>query len=162
MPQIQPSSSFDRTLRAKLEKAEYNSGFRALFGRRPAVFGIVCLLLVAALGVYAIHTYVIDHRSRPGEDERMQIMADRETLPVERSYVGEGASTNFVMPSMLTARTNRRELGDMVTSARENPQENRTFIMPFVTDESMMKDKSRTNYVIRRISLISASEEAGL
>ena len=147
LPKIQPSSSFDRTLKSRLEAVEQFRGFRALFGRRTAaVFGAACLVLLLALSVFAIYSYRANHRD----------------MPTERSYAGEEIFTNFVMPSISTTQTNRQELGDMVTSTRENSQENRAFILPFITGKNTMQDKPKSDYVIRRISLTSTSEEAGL
>lgn len=147
LPKIQPSSSFDSTLRARLEADEQFSGFRALFGRRSVrILGTACLVLLVTLGIFTIYSYKINHKD----------------VPIERNYAGKEIFTNFVMPSISTAQTNRQELGDMVTSTRENSQENRTFILPFITGKNTMQDNPGSDYVIRRVSLTSTSEEAGL
>jgi hypothetical protein len=154
LPPLQSSPGFERTLRAKLAETENVAGRSALFGRRAvAVFGAVCLLLAAAFVVYVSQK---DHQS---EDERMQILIGRETVPMVHSYTDENILTNFVMPSVPMIEAGGSLSEDVGTTVSEDWQESRTFVLPSVMGEQAAQDRPDTNYVIKRISLIGASDE---
>jgi len=166
LPPVQPSPGFDRSLRVKLnnvEEAEFRRSVKRLTlnvgrsGRRAVVaVGVVCLLLIAAFGVY------VSQRGSQSEGERTQILVGREIVPMVHSYPDENIFTNFVMPTVPATRTDGSPFRDVRATVSEDRQEPRTFILPFVMDGHAAQDKPEANYVIKQISLIGASDETGL
>ncbi len=154
LPPIQPSAGFDTSLRAKLTHSESASESRSPFSRRMILaLGTVCLLLVILLNVYV---YNGDNRI-PQQDKPERILIGREIVPAIPSYGDENTFTNFVMPSV-PVTGNLRSTIESVSME----QEERTFILPFIMGEQEEQDEPETNYVIRRVSLISTSDETGL
>lgn len=169
LPPIQPSPDFDRSLRAKLSDVE-ESGFGKSverltfdvkrFSRRAvAALGVICLLLVATLGMYV---YKFREKGRQGENGPVEILVGREIMPMVRSHTDENVFANFVMPTVPAIKTTGSELGDMDTTISEDGLEARNFVLPFVIGEDEPQDELDTNYVIKRISLVDASDEVGL
>jgi hypothetical protein len=158
---IQPSPDFDTFLRARLADSEGVSESGSLFGHRVAIaFGTICLLLVAFLGVH-IYNNVGDKEHQP-EDERLQLPMGREVVPIVSRYADERAFTNFVMPSVPVIGADSSALGEAAIVTPADWQEGRTFVLPIITNEQETQDEPEMNYVIRRISLISSSDETGL
>ena len=66
------------------------------------------------------------------------------------------------MPTVSAIDARRSELGDIVMTEPENWQETRNFVLPFVRDENSEQDKPEMDYIIKRVSFISTSDETGL
>ncbi|MFC1718253.1 anti-sigma factor family protein [Candidatus Poribacteria bacterium] len=153
LPPIQPSPDFDTSLQMKLTDSVDTSGARPLFSRRVVfAFGAVCLLLVAFLSVYIIYD-----NDGPGPvqqvDEAAQFLVGREVAPGIPSRTDENTFMNFVMPSITaTGELEGVDVG----------QEASNFILPVIMGKQRERDGPERNYVIRRISLIGLSDEAGL
>lgn len=155
-PKIQPSPDFDRVLQARLSDSKSATAFSLLFGRRViAVFGAICLLLIVLSSVYL---YRIRRGSREGEGGNIH-----EIAPMVQDYTEENVLTRFVMPNVPATRTGSSELGDIsVTTTRDWQEEPRTFILPSVTGDRATQPELNRNYVIKRVSTVSTSDEIGL
>ena len=161
LPQIQPSPDFDRNLRARLSHVEENRRFIMPFGSRAmAAISIFCILLVSVFGTYMYKFRSDGHQMR--SDDGMQILTSKENGAMLRSHTDENILTNFIMPTVSAVDARRSELGDIVMTEPENWQETRNFVLPFVRDENSEQDKPEMDYIIKRISFISTSDETGL
>lgn len=156
LPKIQPSPDFDRVLQTKLSDSESVTAFSLLFGRRAiAVFGAVCLLLIVISSAYL---YRIRRGSREGEGGNI-----REIAPMVQDYTDEDVLTRFVMPNVPATRTGDPELGDIgVTIIRDWREQPRNFILPSIAGDSAAQSGLNRNYVIKRVSTVSTSDEIGL
>ena len=156
LPKLQPSPDFDRVLQTKLSDSKSATGFSLLFGRRAiAVFGAVCLLLIVISSAYL---YRIRRGSREGEDGNIH-----EIAPMVQDYTDENVLTRFVMPNVPATRTGSSELGDIgVSTIKDWREEPRTFILPSITGDRAAQPELNRNYVIKRISTVSTSDEIGL
>jgi hypothetical protein len=160
LPPIQPSPDFDTAIKRKITDGQPVAERGALFGRRAvAAFGVICLLLAATLGMYV---YKLRENGRRGENGPIEILVGREVMPMVRSHTDENVFANFVMPTVPAIKTTGSGLGDMDTTISEDGLEARNFVLPFVIGEDEPQDELDTNYVIKRISLVDASDEVGL
>jgi hypothetical protein len=158
---LQPSANFDRVLRAKMTDGESVEGRGWLFSYRSVVLiGAACLLLiVVAFGTYMYKSGRTDHQDRKGP---AQIAIGREVIPMMSSHAHENIFTNFVMPSVPSILISEQDMEDTDMATSEDYRETRTFVLPSVTGRyTTIKGKPGTNYVIKPVSLISASDEIG-
>ena len=161
LPPIQPSLSFDASLKVKLAQGAEASESRSLLGGRTAIaFGTVFLLLVAFLGVYLYNNP--GEKGRQSEDRGIPFMVGREVVPVVPSRANENIFTNFVMPSVPVMGGSESGSEEVDTGTLEDWQEGRSFVLPIIINERQEQDKPEINYVIRRVSLIGTAGETGL
>ena len=90
-------------------------------------------------------------------DKPERIMVGREVVPAVPGYRDENTFTNFVMPSIPVIGSFESDTGDL-----DMGQDEKNFVLPFIMNEQKGEDEPETNYVIRRVSLINASDETGL
>ncbi len=156
LPRVQPSPDFDRVLQRKLSDSRSSMAFSLLFGRRAiAIFGAICLLLVVISSVYL---YRIRRGSHEGEDGRIH-----EIVPMVQDYTDENVLTRFIMPNVPATRTNSPEFEDIgATTIRDWQEEPRTFILPSIAGDGAAQSELNRNYVIKRVSTVSTSDEIGL
>jgi len=161
LPALQPSADFDRILRAKMTDVESVEGRGWLFSHRSVIaIGVACLLLiVAAFGTYMYKSGRTDHQDRKGP---AQIAIGREVIPMVSSHADENIFTNFVMPSVPNILINKQDMQDTDMATSEDYRETRTYVLPSVTGRyTRVKGRSGTNYVIKPVSMIGASDEIG-
>ena len=155
LPPIQPSPAFNSILMAKLTDSENAPESRSPFVRQFIfAFGTTCLLIAALFSVYL---YDGDNNIPQRVDSPERIMIGREVVPAVPGYRDENTATNFVMPSIPVTGS-----FESTTENLDVGQNERNFILPFIMGEQKEEDEPETNYVIRRVSLISASNETGL
>ena len=160
LPVIQPSQNFDEILRDRLSNSGVPAGFRMSFGRSTvAIVGAICFVLALVIGGYLY--------KRPGgglqsKDDRLETLVGTEITPTMRSLTDEAVLRKFVMPSVPITATARLESGDSNAAIPEHWQEPRSFVLPFVTDETAERSEMSINYIIKRVSSTGFSGEIGL
>lgn len=157
LPPIQPSLDFNTSLRAKMAENIGASESRFSLGQRIVVAaGFALVLLIAFFGIRMYSPCNNEIQQYEIRDIRFANDIETQKRKSENSYV------NFIMPNVPLDRNKSTELGDVDITTAADWQEGRNFVLPVISDEQEEQDNQKANYIIRRVNLISTSDEIGL
>ena len=147
LPEIKPSSIFDKVLYSKLADDETSVPFRPL-KRRNFIYAFVAVcLFIAVAGVY-VHNY-LSH-----QQDRKQMMAGRKYIPIIPSNTNDNVLTHVLMPNVPTIRVS---IPVSNYEDKQNIYRTRDFVLPQVIHSS--QNEPDRDYVLETVSFTDDSKE---